>query len=106
MRAAVFYGREDLRLESYEEPQAGPGDVKLKVHYNGICGSDLTEYFYGPMTTREAKGKAAGAGAGEGAAAAASPAATPAPASAQHWPPSPPPPSLSLRTRPPAVSRV
>jgi (R,R)-butanediol dehydrogenase/meso-butanediol dehydrogenase/diacetyl reductase len=53
MRAAVFYGREDLRLESYEEPQAGPGDVKLKVHYNGICGSDLTEYFYGPMTTRD-----------------------------------------------------
>jgi (R,R)-butanediol dehydrogenase/meso-butanediol dehydrogenase/diacetyl reductase len=53
MRAAVFYGREDLRLESVEDPQAGPGDVKLRVHYNGICGSDLTEYFYGPMTTRD-----------------------------------------------------
>ncbi len=53
MRAAVYYGREDLRLESVPEPEAGPGEVKLKVHYNGICGSDLTEYYYGPMTTRD-----------------------------------------------------
>ncbi len=53
MRAAVFYGREDLRLESVPEPeQPGPGDVKLRVHYNGICGSDLLEYYDGPVTTR------------------------------------------------------
>ena len=52
MRAAVFYGNQDLRLESAPEPEAGPGDVKLRVHYNGICGSDLHEYFEGPMTTR------------------------------------------------------
>ena len=52
MRAAVFYGREDLRLESAPEPQPGPGDVKLRVHYNGICGSDLLEYYDGPVTTR------------------------------------------------------
>ena len=52
MRAAVFYGREDLRLESVPEPQPGPGDVKLRVLYNGICGSDLLEYYDGPVTTR------------------------------------------------------
>ena len=52
MRAAVFYGREDLRLESVPEPQPGPGDVKLRVRYNGICGSDLLEYYDGPVTTR------------------------------------------------------
>ena len=52
MRAAVFHGREDLRLESVPEPQPGPGDVKLRVHYNGICGSDLLEYYDGPVTTR------------------------------------------------------
>jgi (R,R)-butanediol dehydrogenase / meso-butanediol dehydrogenase / diacetyl reductase len=52
MRAAVFHGREDLRLEAVPEPEPGPGDVKLRVLYNGICGSDLTEYFHGPMTTR------------------------------------------------------
>ena len=52
MRAAVFHGREDLRLEDLPEPQAGLGEVKLRVLYNGICGSDLHEYYHGPLTTR------------------------------------------------------
>ena len=52
MRAAVFHGRQDLRLEDVPEPQAGPGEVKLRVLYNGICGSDLHEYYDGPITTR------------------------------------------------------
>jgi (R,R)-butanediol dehydrogenase/meso-butanediol dehydrogenase/diacetyl reductase len=52
MRAAVYYGREDLRLETAPEPEPGPGEVKLRVHYNGICGSDLHEYYDGPITTR------------------------------------------------------
>jgi (R,R)-butanediol dehydrogenase/meso-butanediol dehydrogenase/diacetyl reductase len=52
MRAAVFYGREDLRLEDVPEPSAGAGEVKLRVQFNGICGSDLHEYYDGPITTR------------------------------------------------------
>jgi (R,R)-butanediol dehydrogenase/meso-butanediol dehydrogenase/diacetyl reductase len=52
MRAAVFHGREDLRLEDIPEPRTGKGEVKLKTLYNGICGSDLHEYYHGPMTTR------------------------------------------------------
>ena len=52
MRAAVFHGRCDLRVQDVPEPEPGPGDVKLRVHYNGICGSDLHEYYAGPMTTR------------------------------------------------------
>src|ERR1700726_1632445 len=53
MRAAVFYGRQDLRLEDVPEPPAGPGKIKLRVLYNGICGSDLHEYYDGPITTRD-----------------------------------------------------
>jgi len=53
MRAALYYGRQDLRLTSVPEPEAGPGEVKLRVRYNGICGSDLLEYFDGPVTTRD-----------------------------------------------------
>jgi (R,R)-butanediol dehydrogenase / meso-butanediol dehydrogenase / diacetyl reductase len=53
MRAAVFHGRQDLRLEDVPEPKAGPGEVKLRVLYNGICGSDLHEYYDGPITTRD-----------------------------------------------------
>lgn len=41
-----------MRLESVPEPQPGPGDVKLRVLYNGICGSDLLEIYDGPVTTR------------------------------------------------------
>jgi len=52
MRAAVFHGPRDLRVESVAEPEPGPGDVKLRVFYKGICGSDLHEYYDGPMTTR------------------------------------------------------
>ena len=52
MRAAVFHGRCDLRLEDVPEPHTGAGEVKLRVLYNGICGSDLHEYYHGPLTTR------------------------------------------------------
>jgi (R,R)-butanediol dehydrogenase/meso-butanediol dehydrogenase/diacetyl reductase len=52
VRAAVFHGPRDLRVESVPEPDPGPGDVKLRVRFNGICGSDLHEYYDGPLTTR------------------------------------------------------
>jgi (R,R)-butanediol dehydrogenase/meso-butanediol dehydrogenase/diacetyl reductase len=52
MRAAVYYGREDVRLIDVPEPSPGPGEVKLRVLYNGICGSDVLEYYEGPLTTR------------------------------------------------------
>ena len=32
-----------------EEPTAGPGQVKVAVAYNGICGTDLHEYCSGPI---------------------------------------------------------
>lgn len=50
MRAVVFYGPHDIRFDaSFPEPQVElPLDVKLKIHYCGICGSDLHEYTDGP----------------------------------------------------------
>jgi (R,R)-butanediol dehydrogenase/meso-butanediol dehydrogenase/diacetyl reductase len=52
MRAAVYHGRKDLRLEEVPEPAPKAGEIKLRVLYNGICGSDLHEYYDGPITTR------------------------------------------------------
>ena len=52
MRAARYYARRDLRLEEVPEPSAGPDDVKLRVLYAGICGSDLHEFYAGPIFTR------------------------------------------------------
>lgn len=47
MKAAVYHGIRDLRIEEVPEPAVGPGEVKIKVKYCGICGSDLHEYLHG-----------------------------------------------------------
>lgn len=45
MRAAVFYGKQDLRVEEVDEPAPSAGQVKIKVAYSGVCGSDLHIFF-------------------------------------------------------------
>ena len=50
LRAAVYYGRRDVRIEDVPEPQLRPGHVKVKVEWCGICGSDLHEYVAGPIS--------------------------------------------------------
>ncbi len=52
MRAILYHGREDVRLENIPEPSPKTGEVKLRVRYNGICGSDLHEYYHGPLMSR------------------------------------------------------
>lgn len=49
MRAAVYYGNHQLKIEDVPEPTAGAGQVKVRVSRNGICGTDLHEYFDGPI---------------------------------------------------------
>lgn len=49
MRAVMYYGKEDLRIEDVDEPQVRPGTVKIAPAYNGICGSDLHLYHAGPI---------------------------------------------------------
>jgi L-iditol 2-dehydrogenase len=44
MTAAVLYGKEDLRLERVAMPQAGPGEVVLRVGAALTCGTDLKVY--------------------------------------------------------------
>src|SRR5436305_2982263 len=41
MTAAVYRGKEDVRLETVPVPEIGPGEILLKVHTCGICGTDL-----------------------------------------------------------------
>ena len=41
MRAAVYRGKEDVRLETVPVPQIGRGEVLIRVHTCGICGTDL-----------------------------------------------------------------
>ena len=50
MTAAVWHGRKDIRLEQGPLPGAPqPGVVQIRVHWCGICGSDLHEYLAGPV---------------------------------------------------------
>jgi (R,R)-butanediol dehydrogenase/meso-butanediol dehydrogenase/diacetyl reductase len=45
MKAAVFHAKEDLRVEDVAEPSPGPGEVRLRNAFAGICGSDLHVYY-------------------------------------------------------------
>ncbi len=49
MKAALWYGVKDVRVEEIEEPKVLEGTVKVKVKWCGICGSDLHEYLGGPI---------------------------------------------------------
>jgi (R,R)-butanediol dehydrogenase/meso-butanediol dehydrogenase/diacetyl reductase len=49
MRAAVLHAPHDLRLEDRPEPECRPDEVVIEVTYNGLCGTDATEYTKGPM---------------------------------------------------------
>src|SRR5579862_7148695 len=41
MTAAVYRGVNDVRLETVPVPKIGPGELLLRVHTCGICGTDL-----------------------------------------------------------------
>jgi L-iditol 2-dehydrogenase len=41
MLAAVYRGVNDVRLESVPVPQVGAGELLLRVHTCGVCGTDL-----------------------------------------------------------------
>lgn len=41
MKAAVYRGKDDVRLEEVPVPEAGPGELLIRVHTCGICGTDL-----------------------------------------------------------------
>jgi L-iditol 2-dehydrogenase len=41
MLAAVYHGVNDVRLETVPVPQIGKGELLLRVHTCGICGTDL-----------------------------------------------------------------
>jgi (R,R)-butanediol dehydrogenase/meso-butanediol dehydrogenase/diacetyl reductase len=45
----VYYGPNKVEVADVPEPTPGPGAVKVKVGFNGICGTDLHEYYAGPI---------------------------------------------------------
>ncbi|HEY6412482.1 MAG TPA: zinc-dependent dehydrogenase [Edaphobacter sp.] len=47
MRAAVYRGVNDVRIETVSVPEIGPGEVLVKIHTCGICGTDLKKIHTG-----------------------------------------------------------
>jgi L-iditol 2-dehydrogenase len=47
MRAAVLRGPKDVVVEERDTPEPGPGEVLVRVHSVGVCGSDTHYYDHG-----------------------------------------------------------
>jgi (R,R)-butanediol dehydrogenase/meso-butanediol dehydrogenase/diacetyl reductase len=48
MKAAVYYGAHDVRVEERPMPIRGAGEALLRVLRSGMCGTDATEWRSGP----------------------------------------------------------
>jgi len=69
MRAAVYRGINDVRVETVPVPAIGPGEILIKVHACGICGTDLKKIHTGSHSAprifgHEMSGTIVGTGAG------------------------------------------
>ncbi|CAN5734755.1 2,3-butanediol dehydrogenase [soil metagenome] len=49
MKAAVYHGQRDIRIDTVPDPTPGPTDMIIRVGACGICGTDLEEYTIGPL---------------------------------------------------------
>lgn len=45
MRVAMYYNNRDIRLEELPRPPVGAGELLVKIHSSGICGSDVMEWY-------------------------------------------------------------
>lgn len=49
MKAAMYYGAKDIRIEEVPDPTPKKGQIKIQVKWCGICGTDLHDYLSGPI---------------------------------------------------------
>jgi L-iditol 2-dehydrogenase len=47
MRAVVYRGINDMRIETVPVPEIGPGELLVRIATCGICGTDLKKIHYG-----------------------------------------------------------
>ncbi len=51
MKSVICHSAQDLRIESIELPPLGENQLRVKVAFGGICGSDLHYYQHGDFGT-------------------------------------------------------
>ncbi len=69
MQAAVYRGKDDVRLETVPLPEIGAGELLVRIHTCGICGTDLKKISTGSHSAprifgHEMAGQVAAVGAG------------------------------------------
>ena len=47
MKAAVLHGTQEAVYEDIERTEPAAGEVVVKVHYTGVCGSDVPRVLQG-----------------------------------------------------------
>lgn len=45
MRVAMYYANDDVRLEEMPGPEAGAGEILIRVMASGVCGSDVMQWY-------------------------------------------------------------
>jgi (R,R)-butanediol dehydrogenase / meso-butanediol dehydrogenase / diacetyl reductase len=50
VKAAVYHGVGDIRIEEVADPTPAPGELLLEIHAVGICGTDVGEFVHGPVS--------------------------------------------------------
>lgn len=45
MKVARYYGAGDVRVEEMPVPDAGPGEIVIRIRASGICGSDVMHWY-------------------------------------------------------------
>ena len=48
LRAAIYHGPGDIRLEELPRPRVGPRDILVEMRACGLCGSDLMDWYLAP----------------------------------------------------------
>lgn len=68
MKVATYYNNRDIRIEERPVPKIGDGEILIKTHAAGICGSDVAEWYrtgkVGRVLGHEIAGEVAEVGAG------------------------------------------
>ncbi len=45
MRVAMYYSNRDVRLEEKPMPKIGAGEILIRIHASGVCGSNVMEWY-------------------------------------------------------------
>jgi L-iditol 2-dehydrogenase len=45
MKVAMYYAKDDIRLEEMPVPEVGPGELLVRIRASGICGSDVMHWY-------------------------------------------------------------